>query len=381
MKKLGFRLATSILALSLTLPLLVGCKTEQKPVQESGSQSSSGTQTSTSEAPATQTQDRRFTDSVGREITLPQQIQKVAPSGPLAQVVLYTAYPDKLAGLAKAFGKNQLEYFPEKFHKLPEFGQFYGDKGSLNMENLLAAQPDLIVDIGEAKKTMKEDMDGVQKKLEIPTAFVEARLPEMPKTYQKLAELFNEPGKTSELAAYCEQVLERAKKVRESLKEGEKIPVYWAMGDKGLNTNAEESFQAEVLQLVGADNVAKVKAVSRGGGSEVSFEQLLSWKPKYILVDNPQLLETMQADSQWQDYLQQTGAQLVLQPTAPYGVLSNPPSVNRILGISWLGQLLYPDQYQLDLRTEFRNFYKLFYQVELTDKQLDSLLEGFPNLK
>ncbi len=381
MKKLGFRLATSMLALSLTLPLLVGCKTEQKPVQESGSQSSSGTQTSTSEAPETQAQERRFTDSVGREITLPQQIQKVAPSGPLAQLVLYTAYPDKLVGLAKAFGKNQLEYFPEKFHKLPEFGQFYGGKGSLNMENLLAAQPDLIVDIGEAKKTMKEDMDGVQKKLEIPTAFVEARLPEMPKTYQKLAELFNEPGKTSELAAYCEQVLERAKKVRESLKEGEKIPVYWAMGDKGLNTNAEESFQAEVLQLVGADNVAKVKAVSRGGGSEVSFEQLLSWKPKYILVDNPQLLETMQADSQWQDYLQQTGAQLVLQPTAPYGVLSNPPSVNRILGISWLGQLLYPDQYQLDLRTEFRNFYKLFYQVELTDKQLDFLLEGFPNLK
>ena len=37
-----------------------------------------------------------FTDSAGREVELPRNIERIAPSGPLAQIVLFTLCPDKL---------------------------------------------------------------------------------------------------------------------------------------------------------------------------------------------------------------------------------------------------------------------------------------------
>ena len=50
--------------------------------------------------PATASETRIFTDSVGREVELPAQIDKVAVSGPLAQIVLFALCPDKLVGIA-----------------------------------------------------------------------------------------------------------------------------------------------------------------------------------------------------------------------------------------------------------------------------------------
>lgn len=48
---------------------------------------------------------KSFTDSVQRTVNVPVVIEKIAPSGPLAQVVLYTAFPDKLCGFSRPLGK------------------------------------------------------------------------------------------------------------------------------------------------------------------------------------------------------------------------------------------------------------------------------------
>jgi hypothetical protein len=40
----------------------------------------------------------------------------------------------------------------------------------------------------------------------------------------------------------------------------------------------------------------------------------------------------------------------------------------------WLTALFYPDQYQEDLRTNVREFYSKFYQIKLTDRQLEALV-------
>ncbi len=317
---------------------------------------------------------REFTDSVGRTVSVPAEIKSIAPSGPLAQLILYTAYPDRLAGVAKAFGKKQVKYFPEKYTQLPEFGQFYGGKGNLNKEELLAAKLDIIIDLGEPKKTMKEDMDGVQAQLNIPTVFIEAKLPEIDKAYEKLEELLGATPETEQIKNYIRETLKQAKDVKASLKDENKVSVYWAMGDDGLSTNAEASFQSEVLQLVGADNVAKVEAVSKGGGTQVSFEELLTWKPSIIIADNEELAKTIQENDTWQNFLKETGAKLVIAPQVPYGVLSNPPSVNRILGIKWLGNLLYPDLYKVDIQKEVSEFCQLFYHFEPSEDQLKEIL-------
>ena len=321
---------------------------------------------------------RKFTDSVGREVSLPAVLKKIAPSGPLAQIVLYTAVPDKLVGVARPFSKAAAGYIDKKVLELPEFGQFYGKNANLNMEALLKAAPNVIIDIGEKKKNINEDMDKLQEQLGIPCVFIEASLETLPQTYEKLAELFGESftaemsesllsekhenseasdasaaatvsenteksaeakdqsdkdldseeakekeAKESEdakdspeladvlaraketnhfyaLAVEAKTILDRAKAANEEISEDKRVKVYWAMGDKGGNTNARESFQSQALQLLPVINVADIEANNKGGGSEVSMEQILNWDPDVILVDSPELMDFIHKDSSWQ---------------------------------------------------------------------------------
>ena len=54
--------------------------------------------------------------------------------------------------------------------------------------------------------------------------------------------------------------------------------------------------------------------------------------------------------------------------------MANPPSVNRILGISWLGNLLYPDIYDYDMITEAQRYYKLFWHYDLSQSEAEEML-------
>ena len=63
-----------------------------------------------------------------------------------------------------------------------------------------------------------------------------------------------------------------------------------------------------------------------------------------------------------------------LSPVLPFGWIDRPPSLNRIIGLDWMAATFYPDRYQIDLRARARDFYRLWYHLDLTEAQLDRLL-------
>ena len=319
---------------------------------------------------------RIITDSAGREVEIPSEITKIAPSGPLAQIVLYTVSPDKLAGLAADFSDEAKQYIDEKYWGLPKFGQFYGKNASLNMEALIAEAPDVIIDIGEAKKTVKEDMDALQEQLNIPVIFVEATLPTMADAYEMLGDITGEKEQAGKLADYCRAEIGKADQTAAAIADADRKSVYFGLGDDGLHTNAKGSIHADVIDRIGAVNAADVEAVSSGGGSEVSFEQVLLWNPDLIIVDSQKLYDTLTADPMWQELDAVKNGKIFKIPTAPYSFMSSPPSVNRMIGIEWLGSLVYPEIYTSDIREEVKNFYQLFYHIDVTDEKLEAILKN-----
>ena len=319
---------------------------------------------------------RIITDSAGREVEIPSEITKIAPSGPLAQIVLYTVSPDKLAGLAADFSDEAKQYIDEKYWGLPKFGQFYGKNASLNMEALIAEAPDVIIDIGEAKKTVKEDMDALQEQLNIPVIFVEATLPTMADAYEMLGDITGEKEQAGKLADYCRAEIGKADQNAAAIADADRKSVYFGLGEDGLHTNAKGSIHADVIDRIGAVNAADVEAVSSGGGSEVSFEQVLLWNPDLIIVDSQKLYDTLTADPMWQELDAVKNGKIFKIPTAPYSFMSSPPSVNRMIGIEWLGSLVYPEIYTSDIREEVKNFYQLFYHIDVTDEKLEVILKG-----
>ena len=319
---------------------------------------------------------RIITDSAGREVEIPSEITKIAPSGPLAQIVLYTVSPDKLAGLAADFSDEAKQYIDEKYWGLPKFGQFYGKNASLNMEALIAEAPDVIIDIGEAKKTVKEDMDALQEQLNIPVIFVEATLPTMADAYEMLGDITGEKEQAGKLADYCRAEIGKADQNAAAIADADRKSVYFGLGDDGLHTNAKGSIHADVIDRIGAVNAADVEAVSSGGGSEVSFEQVLLWNPDLIIVDSQKLYDTLTADPMWQELDAVKNGKIFKIPTAPYSFMSSPPSVNRMIGIEWLSSLVYPEIYTSDIREEVKNFYQLFYHIDVTDEKLEAILKN-----
>ena len=92
-------------ALLLSLCLILGlCACGGTAQTEAPATEAPASQAPETEAPATETPAEGetfvFTDSVGREVTLPRDIQRVAITGPIAQIVVFAIAPDLLVGIA-----------------------------------------------------------------------------------------------------------------------------------------------------------------------------------------------------------------------------------------------------------------------------------------
>lgn len=319
---------------------------------------------------------RIITDSCGRKVKIPVKITKIAPSGSLAQIVLYTLCPNKLVGLSSDFPDITKKYIDKKYWNLPKFGQFYGKNVNLNMEALIKASPDIIIDIGEAKPTEKKDMDGLQKQLGIPVIFVEATLKTMDKAYKKLGNFVGEEKQANILSTYCKNTLKDVSKKSTSIPSNEKKSIYYALGNSGLNTNAAGSIHADVIEAIGSVNVAKVQLVSSGGGSQVSMEQVISWNPDVIITAPNGIYNKISQDTLWQNLKAVKDKNIYEVPNGPFNWMSEPPSINRVIGLKWLGNLLYPEIYKYDMVSETQDFYSKFYHIELNNDQVKEILKN-----
>ena len=318
-----------------------------------------------------------FTDDCGRTVTVPREIRRVAPSGAVAQMILTAIAPDLLAGLSGTPGTSQLRYLPENYIDLPTFGQFYGSKSTLNLETLLAADVDIIIDLGDKKTGHAGDMNGIQRQCGIPTVFIETTLDKFAGAYRKLGTLLGREERGEELAAYIENTVETAKALAATIPESERKTVMYGSGSSGLNCNARGSIQADVLELVGAINaivVPQKELSNAGGGNTVSMEQLYLFDPDVILLAEGGPYRRLASDEVWGRLRAVQNGEYYEIPCLPYNWLSNPPSVNRILGIWWLGNLLYPEVFDYDMAEKTMEFYALFYGTELTREEAEAML-------
>ena len=314
---------------------------------------------------------RVFTDSADREVTVPTQIDKVAVSGPLAQIVLFALCPDKLVGVANEWDASAQQFLDEKYYNLPLLGQLYGGKGELNLETLLASEAQVVIDVGEAKGTVAEDMDALQEQTGIPFVHIDAKLASMDETYTLLGDLLGMTDEAKTLADYCRTTYDSVKTATDGV---EKANLLYITGDTGLNVIAQGSYHSEVIDML-SNNLAVVDEPSgKGSGNEVDMEQILNWNPDVILFAPGSIYATVGEDAAWQGVTAiQNGAYYEV-PIGPYNWMGFPPSVQRLLGMLWMAKVLYPDAADYDLYTEAANYFQLFYHCDLTQEQYDALV-------
>ena len=315
---------------------------------------------------------RIFTDSTGREVEVPVQIDKVALSGPMAQIVLFALCPDKLVGVSNAWSTEAEQYLDEKYFTMPEIGQLYGGKGELNLETLLQSGAQVVIDVGEPKGSIKEDMDSLQQQTGIPFLHITADIESYPAAYRMLGDLLNMKDEAQTLAAYCEKIYDRTVSIAGSV---EKANVLYVTGDAGQNVIASGSYHAEILDLLTNNPAVVDDPSSKGTGNEVSMEQILTWNPDVVVFAPESIYATVQDDAAWQSVTAIKNGAYYEVPFGPYNWMGFPPSVQRYLGMMWLSKVLYPDATaQYDLFDDVHEYYELFYHCDLTRAQYDALV-------
>ncbi|MDR0862540.1 MAG: ABC transporter substrate-binding protein [Oscillospiraceae bacterium] len=366
-----------ILALIMCLSLLASCGTtppaaSEAPATEAPVVSESPTIELEDPEPPIAGDTRTFTDSVERTVEVPAVITKISPSGALAQMFLLAIAPDLMVSIASEYSDDQSKYIPASVTGLPVVGQFYGS-ADLNLETIASINPDVVIDVGEPKKTIVEDMDSITTSLAIPAVHITATLNSAPDAFRQLGILLGREERGEELALYCEKILAQTNDVMAQVGDN-KVTTLYLVGSAGTNVLAKGSFHSEVIDWL-TENAAVVDEVSsKGSGNETDLEQIALWNPAFIIFAPDVDAAAALADPTWQQLDAIANAQYLIVPQGPYNWMGSPPSINRYLGLIWLTYNLYPDYATFDINAEIAEYYEQFYGYELTPEEVGAFL-------
>lgn len=352
--------------LCLTVVALASCTAQTDDKQNAAEQGQEAT-----------SQTVEFVDDLGRTVELPANIERVAPSGFTAQQALLSICPDKMVGLASELNEEQLSVFGTQFANTPIFGAVLGSSDTLNREAIGNADPQVIIDFGEAKKNAAESLDELQEQLGIPCIFVEATLDSYGDAFRTLGKVLGMETRGEELGTYFDEAYATVETAMAEVDaKGERAKVAYIVGDDGINAIAKTSYQGQVVDMV-ADNVVVLDdASSKGTGNPIDAEQMALFDPEIILFQSQSLYEAAASDSVWSTFKAVQNNNYYLVPSMPYCWLNNPPTVNQTMGMVWLPRLLYPSAFDDTIEDAITKHFQVVYNYTLTDTELAEILTG-----
>lgn len=373
MNKKHRHLLALLLCFVMTVSLFAGYS-ETKAASEGTTQSEE--QTETQETGET----REITDMAGRKVTVPEaeDIESVFSTGPVAAIFMYMVAPDKLLGWNYELNDVEKSIILEKYHDLPNFGM--GD--AINYEAVIAANPTIALNCGKINDAMVSDCDALSKSLGIPVIAVDNELNNSAEAFRFMGELLGVEDHAEELAEYSEKIFTDIASLAD-IPEGEKVSVYFGNGEDSLETAPRGSQHAQILDAVNVTNVADLE-LGDGSRVQISAEQLLAWNPDVIVV-NGEPKADKSGNSAAEDILSNPDYaslkavqdnKVYGTPNAPFSWVDRPAGPNRLIGMRWLSAVVYPEYIKCDVNEEIREFFNLFYHVDLSDEQLENVLKG-----
>ena len=197
----------------------------------------------------------------------------------------------------------------------------------------------------------------------------------MADAFRTLGTILGKEERGEELAKLVEETMTMAAENSAKITEDQQLSVLYSSGSDPLGTNAEGSSQAQALGIVGAKNAVVLEDISnKGGGNMINMEQLYNFDPDVVLVTDAAALEIIETEAAWQELRAVKDGRVYTVPCDPYCWLSAPPSMNMILGVWWLGNLLYPEVYDYDMTAKAQEIYKVFWNYDLTAEEAAAML-------
>ncbi|MFM7460621.1 MAG: ABC transporter substrate-binding protein [Burkholderiales bacterium] len=317
-----------------------------------------------------------FIDDAGRRVELPRKIERVYAAGPPASVLVMAIAPEKLIGWTRAMRPDEAPFLPPQLVELPELGRLTGRGNTANVEVVLKAKPDIIIDIGSVNANFASLADRVTQETKIPYVLLDGRLDTLPLQIEKIARILGEGTRARPLLNYVNATFADLKARIATIPIEQRPEAYYARGNNGLTTGLPGSINVEMLEFLGAKNVAGVGTggVGIANLAQVGFEQVVLWNPNFIVTNDPAFYREVWTRAEWQTIRAVRNKRVFLSPNLPFGWFDYPPGANRLIGLKWLANLLYPETFKFDLAKEIEIVYRLLYQQKPTREQIGKIL-------
>jgi iron complex transport system substrate-binding protein len=324
-------------------------------------------------------------DMAGRTVPVQEPVPSVYSTSPVGEIFLYTLAPGKVAGVCWKLRPRERPWLLPTYAALPVLGGWFGKSASANLEEIVRVHPGAIVSAGLADAAAVQSADRLQEKTGLPVVVVHGEFDSIPASYRFLGRLVDRTARADTLARWSESVIAGLRARTASRKARGVAPsIYYAEGLHGLETDPGGSMHTELVERVGGRNVARVPLQQGFGRSPVSFEQILSWDPDWILVgeDHTDSLgdhtwEKLRQDPRWKLLRTVKERRIVRIPDQPFNWFDRPPAPSRLLGALWLESILFPaDMPRERFLERFREFFRLFYHRALSPRDESEILEG-----
>ena len=319
----------------------------------------------------------QITDMLGRDLTVSDNINSVVATSPPSTILVYMLAPDKLEGwnFINSFDHTLMD---EKYLTLPVIGGWYGTQTG-NYETIITMHPDIVI---EGYTTDGQIDDAILRRQEmfgsIPVVAIEDSIIFVEKadpTIEYVGDLLGVAEQAEKLINFRASILDNIDSKISDIPEEEKVRVYYAEGPKGLMTDPSGSQHSQVIDICGGINVADCPLTPANGMTPVSMEQIISWKPEVIITHSPQFYSAVYSDPLWANLDAVKNKRVYLAPQNPFCWIDRPQGPHLIIGAAWTAKMLYPELFEdMDLEQLTREFYADFFHYELTDDELNSLL-------
>ncbi len=317
---------------------------------------------------------KEIMDTFGRKFSIPDRPQKVFSTSPPETYMLYAIDPSMLAGLNFPVREWEKRYLRKSMQELPILGGWFGQGAVPNFEMILKVNPEIVV-VSKYNSAMSDKVDQTMKTMPMPVINITLNtLSDYPGAFLSLGRVLGREAPAEELAAYARKTLAEMAALAASVPVQKRVSVYYAEGVDGLSTECDSSRHAELIPLVGGQNVHRCRAGDLYGMDMISLEQVMLYNPDVMLVFEPVFFKAVFSDPRWKRIGAVKEKRVYLIPNQPFNWFDRPPSFMRLLGAKWLANHLYPEKYRIDLVRETQEFFRLFLGVNLSPEEATAAL-------
>ncbi len=325
---------------------------------------------------------RAIQDMLGREVVVPENLQRVALlGGPTGQVAFILGVQDRLCAVTNTLRMSQLARM--LYPKVEDLPGPRTVAGNINIEELIESRPELVI---------AGDTDGqiVERKTRIPVAYLDssmaAGIKELKDEIRFYAKVFQKEDRAEIFAAYLDNTIAFVRSRTSDIPIDKRKKVFNGYHANHLVTLGGDTFLQERIEAAGCLNAAAPVSTEgkqtglHAGLGEVTMEQVLAWNPD-ILVINAGKPEDLYIDARWRAIKAIKTKQVFYQPTGIF-IFNRPTAESAVLYPLWLAVMAYPERFQdISLVAEVKKFYKEVMQANLTDQQASDILKGAFEMK